>query len=361
MTVTNAKSSTGLTALATATGPAVNWKEPLGTSRSRTLDETTKGCEIGAYLPAEGDEFSLVAALGMATNTGSGTPVAASESGTAILWTAAASGQAGNLISREIAAATAKCATSVQVSGTKVKVIPGTKARMTVSGLTPTTGTADFKYAGLNAGRAMFSTDASLALTARTNTGLLFFDGTLWNLKHWGSDTGAPDVVRQIGSLALTPDLIVGEWAVGTGTGTVSIAAGASSYAQVIAAVLAEPAAAFVVPSQNGSDAITGAAVVAAATFLGNGADAASLDGGAGNDVEGNPLGSLTALTGFEITCLEGAGLLAIGGVNLAAMTAGAVFHLATPNGSDYQLGGTATTFLASAANTRLWVTVLGL
>ena len=355
MTLTAAKSVSGLLATANATGPGVSWHEPLGATRTTALPQATTGYECAGVLGETGNTLVLVLATGLGVVTVT-VDTALLANGN-ILYTAVAPGWAGNSITREITAAVARCFTTVTVLGKNIKVAPATKGRMDVSGLTPTTGTLSFLYAGLHEGKAIFTTDAANSLTPRINTGLLYKDGIYWTLKHWGASAVTPDVERQVADNAATPDLIVAAWAVGTGTGTPAIVAAVTSKAQVITAITAcAGAAALITASADGT--VTGAVVAAGATPLAGGFDASTLTGGDGNDIEGKAIVEMEAIIGLRITCTAGGFTLGVAGALPFPLTAGGVVHYANPDGADDLLD--TLTLTATANNSAYNVVVMG-
>jgi hypothetical protein len=179
-----------------------------------------------------------------------------------VLYTAKASGSAGELVSVAYDTPATQATTTVAVTGEAITVTPGTKARMVIGGTLTSDGSTpfvfgDLLYAGTLNGKAKYSIDPSdpfqLQRTARWN-------GTDWILGGTSPMWASADAVA-------TPDLVTTWVATGIATGTPTVTAGISSAAQVIAAVNAStPAAALVTATTSGAS--TGPVAAVAADFL---------------------------------------------------------------------------------------------
>jgi hypothetical protein len=185
-----------------------------------------------------------------------------------VLYTAKASGSAGELVSVAYDTPATQATTDVDVTGDAITVTPGTKARMVVTGTLTMDGNPvifpTLLYSGVTNGHAAYSDDGNSSGSSYWAIWSTFF-GRMMLVQaspycQWASDT--TDVAY--------PDLSAG-WG-GTGStigiaGTPTVTAGISSAAQVIAAVNAStPAAALVLASESGPS--TGPVAAVAADFL---------------------------------------------------------------------------------------------
>jgi hypothetical protein len=183
-----------------------------------------------------------------------------------VLYTANASGSAGNAISVAYAAP-AMQATTVAVSTNAITVTPGAKARMVVGGVITNSGGTplifvDLVESGTYAGKPAYvnpSTGFTHCYYVSVETGWVIYTLNFLN------------AFKSVSNVA-TPDLATGWVPLSGEMGTPTVTAGISSAAQVIAAVNAStPAAALVTASAVGT--VTGAvAEMAATNLIGGGA-----------------------------------------------------------------------------------------
>ena len=188
--------------------------------------------------------------------------------------TALVAGAAGNRISHELNSPS-ESASSVGVVGDMETIVitPAAKGRMSISGPSPAVASELF-YAshGISSGQARFTHDGVADYTYGNlddagRTALFSASGT-WYLWHTDS-SGVFDYYATKVSAAATPEGLTG-WTVSIGTNQPTIAAAASSAAQIIAAINANvDAGALVLAEASGT--VTGAVAAVAAEFLSGG------------------------------------------------------------------------------------------
>ncbi len=187
-----------------------------------------------------------------------------------VLFTAAQAGVSGNSISVEFQAPSGTTTAVVAVTGDAIRATPAAKARMTIGGSLTSEGGAvappgALEFLDITNGRPRYSAGTSPQWL------LTWFPGTGWVLAHLA---GISTTWRSASDVA-TPDLADGWGAnpgsTGTPGGTPTVTAGASSAAQVIAAVNAHPAAAALVTA-SASGASVGSVAAVAETHLTGGA-----------------------------------------------------------------------------------------
>lgn len=145
---------------------------------------------------------------------------------------AVTAGQAGNAISLAVAAVSGGHLTSVTMDRNRaVSIAAGTKARMTISGITDPIGTnKTLDYAGDIAGIPAWSSDGTLILYPTGTRTILYKLGNSWYLTDVADGVAAYAAVKV--SANTTPEGLTG-WTVSPGSGSPTIAAAGSSTVQV--------------------------------------------------------------------------------------------------------------------------------
>jgi hypothetical protein len=300
MATTSAQAIYGLTS--TATPSSVNTDGTLTIGKNQTavnLSSVSTAYCVQADL-ADTETLTLDVAAGTGTSTGSGAAATllVNPDGTNNSFdvTAQTAGNLGNLLSFQIFSPIVSAATTVSIIGNKqIRVQPGTKARMIITGtLTDGTSPVTFPtlfYAGVNGGLEYWTDTGNVDSFDYSAFGI----PTDWNLNTTigtGASWSSGDSYNYPDSAEYTPS--------GDATGTPIVTAGISSAAHAIAAVNA--ATDIVTAAANGT--VTGAVAAYAETFLAGGLT--SLAGGDGNDFQGHALPTLTTLYGLQINVPSG-------------------------------------------------------
>ena len=354
MTLSNARAVSGLSALATATGSAVNWKESLGTkSRATNLPLAVTGYECSGTLGVPGNTFTLALANGMGAVTGAS--VAASlttnlaGANNDLTFEAVEAGYAGNSISVAYSTAVAPvAATTVTVAGKAITVTRAAKARMVVTGTLSPDVAGTYLYMGDTEGKPLYRVDGD------PDGYLIGWDGSAWYLGNTGMFYSTQNVA--------TPDLVTAWVAVGGSAGIPTVTPAATSAGQVESAIAASVAAAALVTARcaNEVDGTWGEVPAMAATHLANGVSGSSLQGADGKNIEGDTLVQLAAIAGIEIVCASGGLEIGCeGALQALPLGAGGVFSQAVPAGFANLLAHDLV-LTATALNTAFSVTVLG-
>lgn len=189
----------------------------------------------------------------------------------AITYIARAIGTGGNAVSVTHASAAATHLTEVAAASSDVNVTPGTKARMIISGTTPSVDTEVFytaDYSSIGAGYLFTSDGINVRLSGSLRT-TLYYTGTTWYLIH-RNISGTVDYEANKISANTTPEGLTG-WTVTTGSGSPTIAAAASNANQVCAAIIATPTVLALLTGFPGGKG-TGAVGTASHTHLSGGA-----------------------------------------------------------------------------------------
>ena len=352
MTLSNARSISGLSALATATGSAVNWRQPLGTkSRAADLSQATTGYECIVNIGNVLDFVSLELATGLLSGASESVEAelttALTGTNNDLVFSSAVTGYAGNSTSICYSATEAPGAlTTVGVSGSAITVTRAAKARMIVTGTTSPDVSGTYLYMGDVEGKPFYNRDGN------SEGYILGWDGSAWYL-------GGATMFYSPATVP-TPDLIPSWVAVGSTTGTPSVAPATTCASQVGAAIANNVAASALVscanaPGNNG----TGAVTAMTKTYLAGGLDALSFTGGVGTDIEGAALPELTAIHGLEIHCTAGQVNITQGVAMNTQLTAGGVLLLTFPEGNSLLLDDDIA-LTAQAVNTAFTITVLG-
>lgn len=312
MATTSAQAIYGLTA--TATPSSINTDGTLTIGKGQTavnLSSVSTAYCVQADL-ADTETLTLDVAAGTCTSTGSDVAatllVNPTGDNNSFDVTAQTAGNLGNLMSFQIFSPIVSAATTVSIIGNKqIRVQPGTKARMIVTGtLTDGTNPVTFPeliFAGTLAGISTWSSDGSITAP---------LTGTWYSCDHQPS--GGVSYLRRYvdyvndaawysDTIVAWPDMITNFEGANSETGTATVTAAVSSAEQVLTAINDTVAtSALVTAAANGT--VTGAVAAYAETFLAGGLT--SLAGGDGNDFQGHALPTLTTLYGLQINVPSG-------------------------------------------------------
>jgi len=353
MTLSSARTVSGLSALATATGSAVNWKESLGTkSRATNLPLAVTGYECSGTLGVPGNTFTLALANGTGAVTGASVTASLTTNlagaNNDLTFEAVEAGYAGNSISVAYSTAVAPvAATTVTVSGKAITVTRAAKARMVVTGTLSPDVAGTYLYMGDTEGKPLYRVDGD------PDGYLIGWDGSAWYLGNTGMFYSTQNVA--------TPDLVTAWVAVGGAAGVPTVTAGATTARQVMDAIAASVAASALVEAHTPGENYTYGEVPAMAkTNLANGVSGSSLQGADGKNIEGDTLTPLAAIAGIEIVCASGGLEIGCeGALQALPLGAGGVFSQAVPAGFANLLAHDLV-LTATALNTAFSVTVLG-
>lgn len=183
-----------------------------------------------------------------------------------IVYTAQAAGSAGNAITIAYATPAAQSATTVGVAGNAITVMPGTKARMVISGeltsngSTPVVFSEPLTYAGVHNSKAQYYDSEDI--------NSISWDGTKWTIF-----IATPEARWESSENVATPDLVTTWTPQASETGSPVVTSGISSAAQVIEAVN-DSVAAYALVDAAASGTVTGAVASVAATNLTGGVNA---------------------------------------------------------------------------------------
>jgi hypothetical protein len=172
-----------------------------------------------------------------------------------------------------------------------------------------------------------------------------------------GADTAEwkSEVFPTSGGAPIYPDLAT-TWTVfqERGEGTPTVTAHPATAAQTIAAINAEEIEGITASNAPGDDGSGFIGNVESTNFVPDG----EIIGGNLADWEGDPLGTLTKVTGFQITILTGSGRVEVNGDEIKTMTAGETRQSANPNGMPSYLEPLELT--ATSPNTQFSIVVTG-
>jgi hypothetical protein len=355
MTISSQQVYAGLSCVGTTSSTRVSGTLQIGTSQRRTeLATTDVGYAVIAHLTASGNTFTMDVQAGTYSGTAETqatvliNPTGADNS---IDWTAVAGwGYQGNATTITYAAPVALQATTLCAAvGQAITVTPGAKARMIVTGTLNPDATGTQLYAGVHGGYASYTHDGAAYVIGRASQKAIYYDTDHWALEMTDSGGSVTYLASTASSTAATPEGLT--FTPSTGTGTPTVAAAASSAAQVIAAGIADAATALLaVPVANGT--VTGAVAAVTATNLATGTGTI-ITGTSGKDFEGTAIPSLTTLSAINIEVVQGSATVT-NGTNIFPIPA--LIYGATT--------GTLLTadlvFTATANDTIIQVTVLG-
>jgi hypothetical protein len=239
-------------------------------------------------------------------------------------------------------------------SGPLLSIASGDKRVMRV--------TADFGD-GVETVDLIYAGDDESNFPRYTETGTFDFEVDVYYLEHQDNDGGrwsiyklssdgqfiAPDLSSQYPdnvSLSWTPEA--------PATGTPTVTAHPATAAQTIAAINAEEIEGVTASNALGDDGSGFIGNVESTNFVPDG----EIIGGNLADWEGDPLGTLTKVTGFQITILTGSGRAEVNGDEIKTMTAGETRQSANPNGMPSYLEPLELT--ATSPNTQFSIVVTG-